>query len=128
MMCNLDESSELVYATAYCLSQATNRNVPIRILNSSESNTELHQGQKIAKFWPVVESVSVSQCASSDNDICASVTDNTQISPDTLAELHAAISPNLDSQEKAQLLQTLLSFSDVFNNSLGHTTATAHKV
>ena len=128
MVCNLDESSELVYATAYSLSQATNRNVPIRILNSSESSTELHQGQKIAKFWPVVESVSVSQCASSDNDICASVTDNTQISPDTLAELHAAISPNLDSQEKAQLLQTLLSFSDVFSNSLGHTTVTAHKV
>ena len=41
--------------------------------------------------------------------------------PDTLKELKVAINPQLPPNDKQAVLNTLLSFPDVFNNGLGHT-------
>ena len=46
----------------------------------------------------------------------------------TLEDFMAAINPKLSKRDKDQILQTLLSFSDVFNDSLGPTTVTSHKI
>ena len=46
----------------------------------------------------------------------------------TLRELETAISPSLGTNDKHTLLNTLLEFPDVFNDGLGHTKVTAHKI
>ena len=124
MVCSLSGDSELSYITAYSISQASERMIPVRILNPSKSSVELHAGQKIARFWPVIPSASSSPPI---HNMCASVQNN-KFDSVTLSELHAAISPNLSKSEQKQILETLLSFPDVFNDGLGHTSVLSHSI
>ena len=41
--------------TAHSVSQVNERKIPVRVLSISNSTVELHTGEKIARFWPVVE-------------------------------------------------------------------------
>ena len=45
-----------------------------------------------------------------------------------MTEISSAINPNLSPEDKKMLLDTLLSFPDVFDNSLGHTSVTVHNI
>eukprot|EP00794_Sanderia_malayensis_P016602 gene16602-biopygen14025 len=92
-----------------------------------QSPVELHSGQKVAKFLPVVESLPARLRSSVDN-ICASVVCQPSMDPCTLQELETAISSSLSSHDRNQLFQTLLEYPDVFNNGLGHTTVISHKI
>ena len=68
-------------------------------MNSSSSAIELHSGQKVAKFCPLTELVSGATHLPSNQ---------------------AAVNPNLSRGDKEKLLQTLLEFSDIFEDQLGH--------
>ena len=50
------------------------------------------------------------------------------LSQSKIWNLCSAINPNLSARDKKSLLNTLLSFPDVFNNSLGHTSVALHKM
>eukprot|EP00794_Sanderia_malayensis_P011722 gene11722-biopygen9393 len=115
------------YTTAFTVSRANKGIVIVRVMNSSESNIQLYAGQQVGKFVPVVESIDPSQHHSGDS-VCASVSCQSVIEPSTLKELQATISPCLTANKREQLLNTLLEFPDVFNNRLGHTSVTMHKI
>ena len=80
------------------------RAIPVRILNTSNSHVELHAGKKIARFRAVVESTSTT---SPFPYMCASVSNNCQPNPDTLSEVTAAVSPNLNSTDRKKILAPL---------------------
>eukprot|EP00794_Sanderia_malayensis_P001629 gene1629-biopygen1507 len=107
------------------LEHCTHNNLEHPVLR--ESNIQLYAGQQVGKFVPVVESIDPSQHHSGDS-VCASVSCQSVIEPSTLKELQAAISPCLTANEREQLLNTLPEFPDVFNNRLGHTSVTMHKI
>ena len=70
------ESDIINYCIAYTVSQAHERNIPVRIMNPSNHPIELQAGQTIAEFCPVSEVVlmsSQSQSSGQSDDICASV-------------------------------------------------------
>ena len=125
MTCPLENSDVLPYNTAFTLNKAVSSRLLVRVMNPSESSIQLHAGQKIAKFVPVVESKCVRKSADS---ICASVSSESGMNECTLRELETAISPSLDTNDKHSLLTTLLEFPDVFNDGLGHTRVTVHKI
>ena len=125
MVCATNEKSASSCYTAYSISQVSERSIPVRVLNISNSSVELHAGEKIARFWPVIESTSTT---SPLPYICASVSSNCQINPDTLTELTAALSPNLNNSDRKKILDTLMSFPDVLNDGLGFTSVLSHQV
>ena len=51
-----------------------------------------------------------------------------KLNPETLTGLTTALNPNLSPEDKKSLLNTLLSFPDVFSNSLGHTSVALHNI
>ena len=51
-----------------------------------------------------------------------------KLDPETLTELTTALNPNLSPEDKKSLLNTLLSFPDIFSNSLGHTSVALHNI
>ena len=108
MVCATNEKSASSCYTAYSISQVSERLIPVRVLNNSNSSVELHAGEKIARFWPVTASISTT---SPLPYICA-------INPDTLTELKAALSPNLKNSDRKKILDTLMSFPDVLNDGL----------
>ena len=125
MTCPLENSDALPYNTAFTLSKSVSSKILVRVMNTSESSIQLHAGQKIAKFVPVVESKYVRKSADS---ICASIRCESGMNECTLRELETAISPFLSINDKHTLQNTLLEFPDVFNDGLGHTKVTAHKI
>ena len=46
----------------------------------------------------------------------------------TRSELETALSPNLSMTDRKKILETLLSFPDVFNDGLGHTSVLSHHI
>ena len=90
MVCNLNEGSELSCFTAYSIGLANDQNIPVRVLNTSLADIQFHAGQKTARFWPVIESISPTSPMQST---CAGVLDKCQIQAQTLAELQSALSP-----------------------------------
>ena len=125
MVCNLNEGSELSCFTAYSIGLANVHKVPVRVLNTSLADIQFHARQKIARFWPVIESISPNSPMQST---CAGVLDKCQIQAQTLAELRSALSPTLSAVERNQVLDTLLSFPDVFNNELDYTSVLSHHI
>ena len=125
MVCNLGDLVEMQFCTAHTISQADQRKLPVRIMNVSKSPVELHAGEKIASFSPVFEEPSAILPAP---DICCGIRSPSEISKTTASELASAISPNLSELDREKLLQTLLSFPDVFQSSLGHTTVVEHRI
>ena len=122
-----EKSDHCSYIIASTLNIASDGKVSVRVMNPSDSPIQLYKGQKIAQFQPVFESISIpTQLPSSQ--ICGSINNMSVMEPETLKELEAAINPQLPPNDKQALLNTLLSFPDVFNNGLGHTTVTDHKI
>ena len=129
MVCSLGESNDLPCFTAYTVSKAAGRKIIVGMLNPSQSEVELHAGQKIARFWPVSESVAEPQCSSSVvSNLCASLSEPLVLDAQTRSELEAALSPNLSATDRQKLLNTLKSFPDVFNDGLGHTSVLSHHI
>ena len=111
--------------SAYSVSQAEGRHIPIRLMNTANFDIELQAGQKVSEFCPVVESSAVQ----SDSLPPYPVNANFAVTVDeTKKELENSLSPSLSPPEREILLQTLLQYSDVFDKNLGHTDVITHKI
>ena len=129
LVCSLGESNDLSCFSAYTVNKAAGRKIIVRMLNPSQSEVELHAGQKIARFWPVSESVAEPQCSSSVvSSLCASLPEPLVLDAQTRSELETALSPNLSTTDRQKLLNTLIYFPDVFNDGVGHTSVLSHHI
>ena len=126
MISTLAQSSDVPYTIAYSVSKADRRSVPVRIMNSSSSPIELYSGQKVAKFCPLAELVS--GATHLPNSISCSVRNQNGKVSQVNSELQAAVNPKLSRGDKEKLLQTLLDFSDIFQDHLGHTAVLEHHI
>ena len=72
MVCPLEDYDNSPYFTAFTLSKPVNSRILIRVMNPSASSIQLHAGQKVAEFIPVVESATVTPRTSADN-LCVSI-------------------------------------------------------
>ena len=77
---------------------------------------------------PVSELTPISTNQTDAPKICTTVEKPGALAPETLTELTNAINPILSTEDKRSLLNTLLSFPDVFGNSLGHTHVIVHNI
>ena len=116
------------YYVACTVSQASDRQVPIRVMNPSNCAIEFAANQTLAEFTPVSELVSTSPTHNSSSRVCTTLEKPAGLNSDTMTEISSAINPNLSPEDKKMLLDTLLSFPDVFDNSLGHTSVTVHNI
>ena len=109
---------------AYTVSCASDRTVYVRLMNTSNIDIELQSGQKIGEFCPLVETLdfSPSECYSAASSF--EVKDTTDIA----TQLEANINSDLNAADKNTLLQTLMKFSDVFDESLGHNDVIQHHI
>ena len=121
MVCSLGESSDLCCFTAYTVSKAAGRKITVRIFNPSQSEVELHAGQKIARFLPQHSSSIV-------HSLCASLSEPSALDAQTRSGLETALSPYISTTDRKKILETLLSFPDVFNDGLGHTSVLSHHI
>ena len=97
-------------------------------MNPFQETVELHVGQSIAEFFPISELPTFPHNCNTTVDICTTLDSTQGLMGGTLEDLTAAINPKLSKQDKDQILQLLLSFSDVFHDSFGHTTVTSHTI
>ena len=122
------KNAESQFYVAYSVSVATNRHVFVKIMNPFQETVEFHVGQSIAEFFPISELPTFPNNCNTTVDICTTLDSTQDILDGTLEDLTAAINPKLSKHDQDQILQTLLSFSDVFHDSLGHTAVTSHKI
>jgi len=113
---------------AYTVCQAEGRNVPVRLMNTSNLDLQLHAGQKVGLFCPLVETYTDCKMSAAPRldsmNINCSTSDNAALA--SLLEAH--INPSLNDQDHYALLQTLLQYADVFEDSLGHTDVIQHRI
>ena len=98
-----------------------NRIVPLCVLNASNSPIELAAGEHLADFCPLIAS-----CLSQPN-ICGAV-GNSRIPQVISDKIESIIDPSLRGEEREKLRNLLSEFSDVFDESLGHTNILAHEI
>ena len=113
---------------AYTVSQADDRTVFVCLMNTPTNDFQLQASQKIGGLCSVVETLehppplNSSQCSYVASSF--GVKDNTNIA----LKLEENISSNLNASDKHIILQTLLEFSDVFDETLGHTDVIQHHI
>ena len=112
--------------SAYSVCQANSRSVPVRLMNTSNFDIDLHVGQKVGEFCPLVEvpAVDYSAYPPSSSHCCSTTT----VSEDLILDLQKALSPELSSPERKEILATLMKFADVFQEDLGHTDVISHRI
>ena len=118
------ERDKLGMHVAYTVSQASRRSVAVRLAYTSEDDIELSAGSKLAQFSTLVESPD----KSSANGTAAAFTCGSVQARKLSKEIEAAIDPSLSREEKEKLRKVFLEFSDVFENTLGHTTVLSHSI
>ena len=97
-------------------------------MNPSNYALAFTANQHLAEFSPVSELAPISTNQTDAPKICTTVERPGALAPETLTELTNAINANLSTEDKRSLLKTLLSFPDVFDNSLGHTPVIVHNI
>ena len=114
------------FLAAYTVCQAKGIDVIVRLIYTSNVDLELRAGQKVAQFYPLVESCDpqVFHDTPHDTSISCSIISNVHLAN----QLASQTDPSLNRNDKDTLLQTLLKFSDVFEDSLGHTNVIQHKI
>ena len=111
---------------AYTVCQAEDREIVVRLMNTSHADIEIQAGQKVSSFCPLVETYAPHSFQESKQQLTATCcTDNASQLASQLAE---QIDPSLPAHAKATILNTLLQFPDVSNDGLGHTTVLEHKI
>ena len=111
---------------AYSVCQVQGRDLPVRIMNTSHVNIELHASQKISEFCPVIDVPDQSEFIASAIVLPSppSASSHTMIKQ----QLEASLSADLSSRDRQTILDTLLQFADVFDESLGHTKVIQHTI
>ena len=54
---------------AYSVCQVQGRRLPVRIMNTSNIDIQLHAGQKVSEFCPVLDIPDISECIASTTDL-----------------------------------------------------------
>ena len=114
---------------AYSVKQAESRQVSLCIMNTSNCDITLEAGQKIVEYCPLIEilfSAANVNGSQSNNDKVFAFQTVSNMTMET--ELKAAISPSLNKYNSKIILDTLLKYPDVFNESLGYTDVITHKI
>ena len=102
------------------------REVPIRVMNSSEEPIEVMKDQKIATFQQLTEIRSKQANAINvgrENFACGAALSNSFQS-----QVEKAISPHLNEEDKHKLNALLNDFTDVFNDQVTECTITKHRI
>ena len=111
---------------AYSVCQEQGKSIVVRLMNTSNVNIELQAGQQVSEFCPLVESYDPHLFHESDNQVAGNC--STMSINNLASQLTAQIDPCLSDQRKDTILQTLLQYPDVFDESLGHTTVIEHRL
>ena len=90
---------------AYTVCQAQNRNVVVRVMNTSNINVELQAGQKICEFCPLVKTYSPDLFHTSEHQV--NINFGTLSSNKLASQLAFQFDPSISDQAKESLLQTL---------------------
>ena len=114
------------FLAAYTACQAKGRDVIVRLMNTYNVDRELHAGQKVGQFCPLVETYDPQVFHDMPHD--SSISCSTISNVDLASQLSIQIDPSLNRHDNDTLLQTLLKFSDVFEDCLGHTNVIQHKI
>ena len=101
------------------------RVVPLRVINMSQNPIELVAGENLADFCPLVESCSTTSHLP-DVDVCGAVECN--LSKTFIDKVNAVIDTSLTSDDRKRVQRLLCKYSDVFDETLSHTTITTHKI
>ena len=110
---------------SYSVCQASSNCIPVCLMNTATVDIQLHAGQRVSEFIPLVESDLLATTLSENN---SSITCSTATPVAIQHQLEAALSPSLNVHEKQNILSTLLRFSNVFEETLGHTNVVQHKI
>ena len=126
--CSAAENSSLPshILSAYSVCQANSRGAPVRLMNTFNFDIELHAGQKVGEFCPLVEvpAIDYSTDPTSSSHYC----NTTTVSKDIRVDLENSLSPELSGPERNEIMSTLMKFADVFQEGLRHTDVISHKV
>ena len=116
------EGSELGLHEAHTIVTPLGRSVPVRLMISSEDSVEIKAGKKFSQFCSLIESCS--KLSQSESLNCSDVISTEELKQ----QIQTAINLYLSSADR-QLIGSLLSdFSDVFEDSLGHTNVMTHEI
>ena len=111
--------------SAYSVSQANGRCILVCLSNVANYDIELHADQKVSDFCPLLKAPT----SLTDNSSYSLHVSNAPPPSDVQKQLENALSPSLLPMERDILLQTLLKYSDVFDDKvLGPTGVITHKI
>ena len=102
------------------------RQVPVRVMNSSEEPIELIKGKRIASFQQLTEIQSEeagSIHGDRENFVCGAIA-----SDSFKSQVEEVISPHLNKKDKHKLKALLNDFADVFDDQITECTITRHKI
>ena len=82
-------------SSAYSVCQANSRSVPVRLMNTSNFDIDLHVGQKVGEFCPFVEvsAVDYSAYPTSSSHCCSTTTVSEDLILDLILDLTKSIEP-----------------------------------
>jgi len=114
---------------AYSINQAVGRQVALRVMNTSNCDIILQAGQQIGEYCPLLDtpySVDTQNTSLCNDTKAFSCQPATKLSLEE--QLKAVISPSLNKHDRQVILDTLLRYEDVFDESLGYTDVITHKI
>ena len=114
------------FLAAFTFYQAKGIDLIVRLFNTSNVNLKLHTGQKVGQLCLLVETYDPQ--VFHDMPHYTSISCSTISNVDLASQLASQTDPSLSRHENDTLLQTLLKFSDVFEDCLGHTNVIQHKI
>jgi len=121
---NLTLPSNILAAYSVCRVQG--RTLPVRIMNTSNVDIELHAGQKVSEFCLVLDTPDTHECMASTTEL-SSPPNNPSLSV-IMQQLKDSLSSYLCPSDRKTILDTLLQFTDVFEECLGHTNVIQHTI
>jgi len=121
---NLTLPSNILAAYSVCRVQG--RTLPVRIMNTSNVDIELHAGQKVSEFCLVLDTPDTHECMASTTEL-SSPPNNPSLSV-IKQQLKDSLSSDLCPSDRKTILDTLLQFTDVFEECLGHTNVIQHTI
>ena len=111
---------------AYSVCQVQGRTLPVRIMNTSNVDIELHAGQKVGEFSLVIDSPDTSGCMTSTTEL-SSPPNNPSLWV-IKQQLEDSLNSDLCPSDRKTIFDTLLHFTDVFDERLGHTNVIQHTI
>ena len=114
---------------AYSVNQAVGRQVALRIMNTSNCDITLQAGQHIGKYCPLLDTLSSVDTQGTPLPKYAKAFSCQPANKVSLTEeLKAVISPSLNDHDRQVILNTLLKYTNVFDESLGYTDVITHTI